>query len=176
MVKEIILTACIVTLIFCVIAIAKNINTFNCHDKIGKAIKKYKIVCIQNHDWEALHFVEYKDMEYYMKTLWRLWDWGYTRILPKDKFEIIKPYIKYGVINEKEYFIYKDPKTDTDNLKKSHKGCCRVYRKGNELKCKDGFYGMVNEKDTLLRTVYKDGKLIIDEDFETIRQRVNGGK
>ena len=93
MVKEIILTVCILTLIFCVIAIAKNINTFNCHDKIGKAIKKYKIVCIQNHDWEALHFVEYKDMEYYMKTLCRLWDWGYTRILPKDKFEIIKPYI-----------------------------------------------------------------------------------
>lgn len=38
--------------------------------------------------------VDYDDMENYVVTLWRLWDWGYTRILPKDKFEIIKPYIE----------------------------------------------------------------------------------
>lgn len=38
--------------------------------------------------------VSFEDHESFEKTLWRLWDWGYTRILPKDKFEIIKPYIK----------------------------------------------------------------------------------
>ena len=38
--------------------------------------------------------VDYDDKEDYDKTFWRLWDWGHTRILPKDKFEIIKPYIK----------------------------------------------------------------------------------
>lgn len=27
-------------------------------------------------------------------TFYRWWDWGYTRILPKDKFEIIKPYLE----------------------------------------------------------------------------------
>ena len=95
-------------------------------------------------------------------------------ILTRDTFGIAMK-ATYGVIDGKEYFIYKDPKTDTDHLKKSHKGCCRVYKEENELKCEDGFYGMVDEDNTFLRTVYRNGELIIDEDFETIRQRVNGG-
>lgn len=41
------------------------------------------------------HFeVDYNDAEPYGKTLFRLYDWGCTRILPKEKYEIIKPYIK----------------------------------------------------------------------------------
>ena len=92
--KEIILVICVVSLIFCVIALAKNMNTFNCHEKIGKAIYDYKTACINVHAWDDLHSIEYKDMEDYNKSFWRLWDWGYTRILSKDKFEIIKPYIK----------------------------------------------------------------------------------
>lgn len=92
--KELILVICFIVFILCEIAIVKNINTYNNHDKIGEAIYKYKLICIQNHDWDALHRVEYKDVEDYMKTFWRFWDWGYTRILPKDKFEIIKLYIK----------------------------------------------------------------------------------
>lgn len=91
---DIILLICELIFILCVIAMIKNINTFRCHDKIDKAIYEYKLMCIQNHDWNALHCVEYQDEEHYIKTFWRLWDWGYTRILPKDKFEIIKPYIK----------------------------------------------------------------------------------
>lgn len=94
-------------------------------------------------------------------------------VLTRDTFGIAMK-ATYGVIDGQEYFIYKDPKTDTDHLKKSHKGCCRVYEEDGELKCEDGFYGMVDENSTLLRTVYKNGNLIIDEDFETIRQRLNG--
>ena len=91
---KIILVICIVALLFCVIAIVKNINTFYCHDEIGKAIYKYKISCIKESNLVGLHLVEYSDMEDYDRTFLRFWDWGYTRILPKDKFEIIKPYIK----------------------------------------------------------------------------------
>ena len=90
----IVLVICYVILIFCLIATIKNTNTFNCHEKIGKAIYKYKTRCIEECAWDDLHSIEYKDMEDYNKTFWRLWDWGYTRILSKDKFEIIKPYIK----------------------------------------------------------------------------------
>lgn len=92
--KEVELIVCVLFLILCVVIMMKNLNTYNCHNKIGHAIHEYKFACIQNHDWVALHFVEYRDMESYEKTLFRLWDWGYTRILPEDKFEIIKPYIK----------------------------------------------------------------------------------
>ena len=92
--KEFMLVICFAVIIFCEIAIVKNINAFNCHDAISEAIYKYKTACIEEGDWDALHLVEYRDMEDYNKTFWRFWDWGYTRILPKDKFEIIEPYIK----------------------------------------------------------------------------------
>ena len=90
----IVLVICYVILIFCLIATIKNTNTFNCHEKIGKAIYKYKTRCIEECAWDDLHSVEYKDMEDYMTTFWRLWDWGYKRILPIDKFKIIEPYIE----------------------------------------------------------------------------------
>jgi hypothetical protein len=35
-----------------------------------------------------------KNVEDYTSTVFRLWDWGYTRILPKEDFELIKPYIQ----------------------------------------------------------------------------------
>lgn len=37
--------------------------------------------------------VTYADMESYLRTIIRFWDWGYTRILPPDKFEKIRPYL-----------------------------------------------------------------------------------
>lgn len=33
-------------------------------------------------------------MEEEWKTFWRLYDWGYKNILPKDKYNIVKPYIE----------------------------------------------------------------------------------
>ena len=33
------------------------------------------------------------NMEDLIKTVFRLWDWGYENILPKEDFELIKPYI-----------------------------------------------------------------------------------
>lgn len=34
------------------------------------------------------------NIELYSKTVFRLWDWGYENILPKEDFELIKPYIQ----------------------------------------------------------------------------------
>ena len=39
--------------------------------------------------------VKCSDMEPVEETVKRWWDWGRKRILPADKFEIIKPYLKY---------------------------------------------------------------------------------
>lgn len=68
----------------------KNFNTYNNHRIIDDAIFKYHIDCIHKNQ---MILVEYEDEEDYNETLFRIWDWGYTRILPKEKFEIIKPYI-----------------------------------------------------------------------------------
>lgn len=80
----------------------------------------------------------------------------------------------YGEFGDKKLFIFKDPKTDKDSLKKSHKGCCRVYEEDGMLKCEDELYEMSD--DTLLETVFKDGRLVKSYSFADIRERMYGGK
>lgn len=81
---------CIIALIFCLMMMKKNDNTCAMHMKIIYAIYKYRLQCIEQRETAK---VNYDDMESYERTLFRLWDWGYTHILPKEKFEIIRPYI-----------------------------------------------------------------------------------
>ena len=96
--EDIVLEILLILLIIdalCLIALEildfKNIITYKNILKINEAIFVYQVDCIN----KGVHFVvDYDDIEDYHKVLYRLWDWGYTRILPKDKFEIIKPYIK----------------------------------------------------------------------------------
>ena len=80
----------IVGLIFTVVMMFKNENTFINHMIITNSIYRYH----KDHQDEYPWLVSYSDMEPYNKTTYRIWDWGYTRILPPDKFELIKPYIK----------------------------------------------------------------------------------
>lgn len=71
----------------------KNENTYKQHELISHAIWEYRNALIREGKYDSA-LVNYPDMESYEATLFRLWDWGYTRILPKEKFEIIKPYIE----------------------------------------------------------------------------------
>ena len=88
------LTVCCIILGILIVFLLKNFITLRNQRKILYAIRNYRIECIKNHQYDGLDYVDYEDMEHYMKTFWRLLDWGYTRLLPKDKFEIIKPYIE----------------------------------------------------------------------------------
>lgn len=70
--------------------IAKLQNTAEQRHKIMFAIDIY---VTEFDDCEkGLHLL--LNMETYVGTWSRLWDWGYTRILPEEDFELIKPYIK----------------------------------------------------------------------------------
>ena len=69
---------------------AKMVNTVLQHWVILDAILDYKLECIME---EKPCFVEYGDRETLDETFWRLWDWSEMRILDKDKYVIIKPYI-----------------------------------------------------------------------------------
>lgn len=96
MFSDILLIFCICGLIYCSIEIAvdiffliKNDNTYKNHVIIVDAIYEY---CIEKNVDFALFYNMY--MEDYDDTLNRFWDWGYTRILPPEQFELIKPYIK----------------------------------------------------------------------------------
>jgi nicotinamide phosphoribosyltransferase len=84
----------------------------------------------------------------------------------------------YGEFGDKKLFIYKDPKTDEGNLKKSHKGCCRVLRVTTNnrdrywYECLDKGMAWVPDDHTALKTVFKDGKITQLDDFMTIRRRM----
>lgn len=82
----------------------------------------------------------------------------------------------HAVINGEEKFIFKDPKTDTGNFKKSQKGMCYVYNEGEDILYKDEL--TINEqeeyKDNLLEVVFKDGNLIKDYSLKEIREKLHG--
>lgn len=77
--------------VFFILLMFKNGNTVTNKIKINNAILKYHTDCIL-HNLEPM--VDYEDAESYEATLFRIWDWGYKRILPKEKYEIIESYIK----------------------------------------------------------------------------------
>ena len=79
-------------LVICSVAWIKNDNAYNNQMRIADAVYEYHMFVIRNHQDDFL--VEYSDIEKYEETFCRFWDWGYTRLLPPDKFEIIKPFIK----------------------------------------------------------------------------------
>lgn len=80
----------------------------------------------------------------------------------------------HAVIDDKEMFIFKDPKTDKDNFKKSQKGMCYVYKDGDDILYKDQLTikEQENLKDNLLEVVFKDSKLIKDYSLKQIKNRL----
>lgn len=77
------------------------------------------------------------------------------------------------VINGKEYMIQKNPKTDQNHLKKSHKGLCCVTKDGDDYVCHDGYTSETLPADNLLITVYRDGQFVRTTNFAEIRERLN---
>ena len=81
----------------------------------------------------------------------------------------------FAEIDGKAIPIHKNPATDTSHTKKSHKGCVAVKEINGKLVAEDGYDHFVSEKETLLKTVYRDDVPMVHEDFETIRRRVENG-
>lgn len=79
--------------LFMILLLIKNLVTLRNHNIIDEAIFNYRVNSIRKGEF-VNYSVDYIDSEDYEKTFFRFWDWGYTRILPKEKYEIIKPFIK----------------------------------------------------------------------------------
>ena len=78
--------------------------------------------------------------------------------------------------------VFKDPKTDRENgggnFKKSQKGCCSVFWKDeskNDITYIDGLTWdeAVSDSNNMLKTIFKDGKIVKEETLNNIRQRLN---
>lgn len=79
--------------------------------------------------------------------------------------------------------IYKDPKTDREigggNFKKSQKGCCSIIWRdkwSKRVTYIDELTWEESMKNTLMETVFKDGKMVKEETLADIRNRLNWGK
>lgn len=75
------------------------------------------------------------------------------------------------IIDGEEVQIFKDPITD-DGVKKSAKGGVRVFEENGVIGFQDQLFLAETAKDTLLRDVFLNGKLLIDEKFSDVRARV----
>lgn len=81
----------------------------------------------------------------------------------------------YGEVNGAGRAIFKDPKTD-DGTKKSAKGLMQVYRdqQTGKLALKDECT-WEEEAEGELKTVFKDGELLVEWSLQEIRERVKEG-
>lgn len=93
----IILVYFISVLFCCFLMIRAKVSEIN-HLKILDAIFKY-----QKHfltpgvflkDIPDDQRVEFDDMESFEATMWRFWDFGCTRILPKEKYKLVESFIE----------------------------------------------------------------------------------
>lgn len=84
------------------------------------------------------------------------------------------------VINGDEKMIFKDPKTD-DGIKKSQKGAVGVFKRSDgslyysdqwNLNAKPVQFENGVKSESLLKPVFKDGKLLVNESFQDIRERI----
>ena len=88
----------------------------------------------------------------------------------------------YAIVNGKDVQIYKDPKTDTNHLKRSHKGLVFVEKIEDGFIATDGFNNMSFKQFELdghkdaMHLVFKDGHLYNEERFTTIRERLASEK
>jgi nicotinamide phosphoribosyltransferase len=84
----------------------------------------------------------------------------------------------YGEINGEPLMIFKNPKTDTGNFKKSQRGICRVFTNDNgEIIYEDGFdkNTFPASEENLLEVVFKDGKMVREYTLGDIRRRLHRG-
>jgi hypothetical protein len=127
----IMLAICIIGIAFCLVIIIKSEVTFRHNVKIINAICNYALYCIDN-SMEQL--VDYDDMRSFDASMYRLFDWGYKHVLPKEKFEIIKPFILESKCPE----CYGKPNTPNGMAENGCEDCeyarmCEVKRKVAEL-------------------------------------------
>ncbi|MFR2888758.1 MAG: nicotinate phosphoribosyltransferase [Clostridium butyricum] len=83
----------------------------------------------------------------------------------------------HSIVDGKERKIQKHPKTDNDSFKKSQKGMCVVYKdNSNKIKFIDGLTIQQQkncEDENLLKPVFKNGKMLVQQDLRDIRDRLN---
>lgn len=78
-----------------------------------------------------------------------------------------------GITNNKFHEIFKDPKTDTNSLKKSHRGIVYVnYDSNGELFATDKHISNTKDSNSALKTVFYNGVVYNKQTFNEIRSKL----
>lgn len=135
--------------------------------------------------WKKLHSMQFAANN----VIFGVGAFCFTAIFEGDKM-IVNTRDTYGVAMKASYgvflkgngelrevMIYKDPKTDTSKLKKSHKGLVFVEKTEDGFKYTDGMlsreYNEYGKTHTdAMRVVFEDGRMYNRETFTTIRERL----
>ena len=75
----------------------------------------------------------------------------------------------------KPIMIFKNPKTDSGHFKKSQRGCCRVFRDGDDYAYEDGLTWAEAQNGNELKTVFKDGEFTRRYTLNEVRQNLHDG-
>lgn len=77
--------------------------------------------------------------------------------------------------NGNPIMIFKNPKTDSGNFKKSQRGCCRVYKTDNGYAYEDGLTWAEAQGENELTTVFENGEFVKRYTLNEVRQNLHGG-
>ena len=88
---DLLFVICMLMLLSSIFFLIKNENVFKNRSIILDAIHTYNSKCLDDQRYDDM--VDY-NMESYDSTLYRIFDWGYENILPKEVMEKIRPFIK----------------------------------------------------------------------------------
>lgn len=79
-------------LVYLMLLMFKNQNTYRQREKIIDAVYAYNLQCIKEHRFSEL--ISYDCMRDYNSSLLDIFDWGCRNILPECEYRLIKPFIR----------------------------------------------------------------------------------
>lgn len=87
-----------VIIVFSMVTLVKNYNTYNNMMKVTEAIHSYNVHKLYEaktlEEIENVESISYDYIKSYSSALCNLRDWGYENLVPADILEKIKPYIR----------------------------------------------------------------------------------
>ena len=86
------IAVCMACVVFCIIALIKNETVYKAQSKLIGAIHRYHIDLIES-DRASEIAVEYGEIMAFYTAFINPFVWSAEQMLPKGKYEIIKPYI-----------------------------------------------------------------------------------
>lgn len=131
-------------------------NGFACNN-VSLGVGSFSMQCLEHYDQNGVHRFD-----------------PFTR----DTFGIAIKATYAEDESGKPIMIFKNPKTDSGNFKRSQRGCCSVHFDGKDFSYTDGLTFSQHSEDpmNLLIPVFRNGKMLKEYSLSQVRQLLHHGK